>query len=537
MRFGRVPLAELEGAILAHSHRLSDGKRIAKGTRLGPSDVARLRADGVVELIAAVLDVGDLPEDEAARRIGEALQNGPIRADTAATGRVNLFARMAGVFRADRSIVDALNRIHPGITLATLPDYASVAEGDMVATVKIIPLAVPGSAVETAVRQSASSEPIALRPYRARRVRLVQTTLPGIKASVLDKTARITAERLSRSGSTIIEERRCRHDEADLAAVLSERTPADLVLVFGASAVIDPGDVLPAAIRRAGGIVDQLGMPVDPGNLLLFGRLHEAPIVGAPGCARSVKENGFDWILNRLIADIEVSTEDITGLGVGGLLMEIPSRPQPRDAPTPLPPPRVAAVVLGAGRSTRMGGPNKLLATFSGVPLIRRSVETAIASQASEVVVVVGHRADVMRRALEGLDVKIVENPDHADGLSTSVRLGVREIGSSADGVLMMLADQPLLESVHLDALIEAFRPLGEGSIVLATSKGKRGNPVVLTTRFAADIEMLRGDVGARAIVAANEELVTEVELGAAAAIDVDTPEALAAAGGVLPIE
>lgn len=197
-------------------------------------------------------------------------------------------------------------------------------------------------------------------------------------------------------------------------------------------------------------------------------------------------------------------------------------------------PPRVAVLVLAAGRSTRMGGPNKLLATFDGVPLVRRSVETALRSRAERVLVILGHDRDCMRTALDGLGARALENPAYADGMSTSLRLGFEAIGPQADGVLVMLADQPALDPAHLDALIGAFAAEGPGSIVVATGGGERGNPVVLSSRFASGIAAIRGDRGARDLIAANAPLVREVEIGPAALIDVDTPDLLQAAGGLL---
>ena len=331
MIFGEVALADAEGAILAHSKALDRG-RLKKGTRLSADDVARLREAGIATVVAARLEPGDLTEDEAAAAIGAALAGAGVRAGAAATGRVNLFAEPAGLFLPDRRVVDALNAIDPGITLATLAEHAPVDAGQMVATVKIIPLAVPGAAVDRAVQLVAERAAFRLAPFAARRVALIQTELPGVKPSVLDKTRRATEARLALSGSTISEEIRCAHDTVALRDALEGLGPADITLVFGASAVIDAGDVIPAAIVAAGGAVDHLGMPVDPGNLLLLGRLEGRPVLGAPGCARSPKENGFDWVLNRLLADLAVSGEDIRRMGVGGLLMEIASRPQPREA-------------------------------------------------------------------------------------------------------------------------------------------------------------------------------------------------------------
>ena len=119
--------------------------------------------------------------------------------------------------------------------------------------------------------------------------------------------------------------------EAVADAIKDLLAASDMAIVFGASAMCDFDDVIPAAIRAAGGEVIRAGMPVDPGNLMVLGRIGGKTVIGAPGCARSPKENGFDWVLDRLLAGIDVTGRDIAGMGVGGLLMEIASRPQPRE--------------------------------------------------------------------------------------------------------------------------------------------------------------------------------------------------------------
>ena len=197
--------------------------------------------------------------------------------------------------------------------------------------------------------------------------------------------------------------------------------------------------------------------------------------------------------------------------------------------------PVVDVVILAAGRSSRMGGPNKLLATFDGVPLVRRSAETALASGARHVRVVVGHMRAEIGAALAGLDVSIIENPAYADGLSTSLKAGFAEaVAAGADGVLVMLADQPQLEPADLDRLIAAFAPEGRGAIVAAADGGKRRNPVLLSAGFADEIAAIAGDVGAQSVIAAHPDVLVTVEIGAAASVDVDTPEAMRAAGGAI---
>jgi molybdenum cofactor cytidylyltransferase len=275
-------------------------------------------------------------------------------------------------------------------------------------------------------------------------------------------------------------------------------------------------------------------MPVDPGNLMVLGRLGEKPVIGAPGCARSPKENGFDWVLDRVTAGLEVTAADIAGMGVGGLLMEIPTRPQPRELPSPSVAAKVYAVVLAAGRSSRMGGPNKLMAHFSGKPMIRLTAERALASKVSGVVVVTGHQASRIREVLDGLDIGIAHNPDFASGLASSLKAGIAAIPGHAAGALILLGDMPAVSSADLDRLVSAFRKAGGQAIVRATHEGKRGNPVILPRGLFGAVAQLEGDTGARHLVEAGLMPVVDVEIGEGAAIDVDTRDALESAGGVL---
>ncbi|SMF68769.1 molybdenum cofactor cytidylyltransferase [Xaviernesmea oryzae] len=542
MRYGTFELGEAEGTVLAHSIRLPSG-RVPKGQVLSQDDIARLSEEGVVSVVAVRLDPGDMLEDEAAATIAGAIAPDNLRFSEATTGRVNIYARVDGLFVADRAVVDALNRIDPAITLACLADHVAVRAGDMVATVKIIPLAVGGDKVAQAVSLLSEAVAFEVKTFRPRAVTLVATELPSLKASVMDRTARLLEQRLAPSGSRLIKEIRIPHSADRLTEVLRELKSREIdepamVIVFGASAVADADDVIPAAIRRAGGEVEQVGMPVDPGNLLVLGRIGEVPVLGAPGCARSPKENGFDWVLNRLMAGETPTSFDITGMGVGGLLMEIPTRPRPRDATAEKKVTlSVGALLLAAGQARRMGkeGPHKLLAEFGGVPLVRRSAEVLSASQASPVVAVTGHRREEIEAALAGLDIPLHFNSGYASGMAGSLVTGFSapELAEK-DGILVMLADMPGVTTDHVNMLIGAFREAGGGVVVRSVSEGKRGNPIILP-RVAYDAVLrLEGDVGARAIIENSGLSVIDVDIGPAAHLDVDTPEAVTAAGGVL---
>ncbi len=530
MKFGAVGPKDALGATAVHTIRQGN-LVLKKGTPIGPAEVAALQAAGIADIVVARLEPGDVGEDVAAAEIAKAVAGEGVHVDRAFTGRANLFAQVPGVLVVDKDAIDRLNRVDEAITFATLPAYKPVVAGEMIATVKIIPFAVAGSARNAALA-GVTKPLLRVAPYRIRKVGVVSTVLPGLATKVIEKTLQITAERLAPAGATIVAERRVPHERAALARALDEvlKAGAELAIVFGASAIADRRDVIPAALEAIGGRIEHFGMPVDPGNLLLIGAAGGRPVLGAPGCARSPKENGFDWVLMRLLAGLPVPRQDITGLGVGGLLMEIVTRPQPREEPVPEKGRNIAAVVLAAGRSSRMGGPNKLLAEIAGRPLIRIVVERALGSRARPIVVVTGHQRERVEAALAGLSVKFVHNPNFAEGLGTSLKAGIAALSAEVDGAIVCLGDMPQVDAALIDRMISAFDPAMGALVVVPTIDGKRGNPVVWSRRFFPDLMTVEGDVGARHLIGRYSEVVAEVPLaGAAAFTDVDTPEALQA--------
>ncbi|SMX36391.1 molybdopterin-binding protein [Maliponia aquimaris] len=330
MKFGAVPLDEAGGAVLAHSVALSKG-RLRKGRVLTAEDLETLRAEGLTEVIVARLEPGDMGEDAAAARLASALVPDPARAGLrigkASTGRVNLHAEAPGVIEVLADRIHALNALHPMITVATVPRWQRVAAGGMVATVKIISYAVPEAALEAACL--AGQGALRLRPVVCRTAQLIQTAVDAGETG--DKGQAVTQERLDRLGVEIGPQMVVPHRIGPLAEAVAAST-ADAVLILTGSATSDLHDVAPEAVRRAGGTVTHFGMPVDPGNLLFFGDLQGRPVIGLPGCARSPALNGADWVLERLLCGVPVTSGDIAGMGVGGLLKEIPVRGRLREA-------------------------------------------------------------------------------------------------------------------------------------------------------------------------------------------------------------
>jgi molybdenum cofactor cytidylyltransferase len=542
MKFGALPLAEAEGAILAHSHTLPGpgrGTTLRKGRRLSAEDVKALAGAGYTRVTAARLDADDIHEDEAAALLAAAGAGGGLSMSHPFTGRANLFATQRGVASIDRARLDRINLIDEALTVATVPPYDVVEAKQMVATVKIIPFSVKRSVVESAIAIAREGGPLfRVAGFVAQDVALIQTTLPGLKPSVIEKTVAIIRGRVESLGSRLIGETRSAHEPRAVAEAIgaARGRGATLILIAGASAITDRRDVVPQGIVDAGGVIDHFGMPVDPGNLLLLARLDSVPVLGLPGCVRSPKFNGFDWVLQRLLAGIAVTGRDVMLMGAGGLLSEIPSRPMPRAAPPPADieaprAPRIAAIVLAAGQSRRMGAINKLLADLDGVPMLLRAVDSALASRASPVIVVTGHEAERVREALgRKRKIMIVHNPDYAEGLSTSLARGLAAVPEGCDGAIVCLGDMPRVKAQHLDRLIDAFNPVEGRAICVPTYAGKRGNPVLFARRFFGEMGGIAGDVGARHLIGEHGELVAEIEMGdEGVLIDVDSPDALVA--------
>jgi len=331
MRFGPVPLDEAEGAVLAHSEAVK-GARLRKGEVLTADQIAALKAGGLREVIVARLDPGDVAEDAAAARLAAALvpeaEAAGLIVEAPFTGRVNIRASGPGVVRVDAGAISRINAVDPMITVATVPEWQRVVDRTMVATVKIISYAVPEAALDAAC--VAGCDALARMAPVMGTADLIVTETSGMPASPGDKGISAVWDRVARLGMACGVLRIVPHEDGAVAEAIAGLA-GEMVLILTGSATSDIDDVVPSAIRAAGGQVERFGMPVDPGNLLVLGRIGDRPVIGLPGCARSPALNGADWVLERVACAVPVTAADIAAMGVGGLLKEIPTRPQPRD--------------------------------------------------------------------------------------------------------------------------------------------------------------------------------------------------------------
>ena len=526
MYLGEVDLEQALGAILVHTLRL--GKTVLKkGSVLQTQDLIDLKNHQISKVTVARLQEGDIPEDEAALRVAHSLTTENIRLSPPFTGRVNLFSQVKGLMTLNQTRIDKINAVDEAVTIATLPNATVVDVDDMVATIKIIPYSASQESVTRIEFLSSHEKTMRVFPFPSTRVGLIQTHQAGFKLSLLEKTLRLTQQRLAALDATLEIERRCPHDvESVTEALEGVLTQAlDLILIMGSSAIADRRDIIPAALTALKGRIIHFGMPVDPGNLLLVGESRQGtPIIGLPSCARSPQRNGLDWILERLIARAPLTSEIIAAMGVGGLLLNAPPVVKPTRPP-------IGALLLAAGESRRMGQNNKLLMTIDSIPIVVRTFDNILDSQADPIVVVLGYQAreieetlkDHLKRAqLQGKTVLLTINPCFQEGIGSSARWGMSRLPEGCAGVLICLGDMPWVSGTLMDQLIESFD--SEAAAVVPMVGNRQGNPLLWGAQAFQGLRSLQGDKGGRLLLERNEPTIRRVQTDPRVLIDIDTP-------------
>lgn len=549
--FGEFSPADAVGIMLAHSLRVAlktgDELRLRKGHRLTLDDVTLLQEAGIRHVIGAHLAPDSVEENTAAERIAQHLAGTHTVTRPPHAGRGNLHADCTGILVIDAPRVIEANRLDESIAIGTLPPWSLVRTGQVIATVKIIPCGVPHALLEACCAKLTPA-PLHIAKLQPRRAALIVTELPGLREKSLASTIAVTRQRLESLGSRLALELRCHHSTTAIKSALHQARAAgcDLILISGAAGTKDRRDLVPQAIIATGGQIERFGTPVEPGNMLLLARLNHCPVLVLPGCARSRRLNGLDWVLQRLLANLPLGPDEFAAMGIGGLIRHSPGiypepasdtdepdnepvRPAPRPTPPPAPTsPHVAILVMAAGRSQRMGR-QKLLEPFEGIPLIQRAVQAACAARAPTVQVVLGSHADEMWPIIDATRATYTLNPDYAHGMASSLCHGVATLPQEVDAVLIMLADMPHINAQHLDQMIGFYEQHAQTApIIVPVHAGRRGNPVLWPRRLFQKIMQLNGDQGARHLLEHHADEVLSLDVDDPTIfLDIDTPQDL----------
>ena len=490
------------GHLSVHAIR-TDHFKIKKGSFISDEDATALKNTGITEIICAVAEEDDVHEDEACNYLASFLKTDNVVTSLASTGRINFTCQSLGLLRYDADRLKQINLIDEGITLALVQHNQLLASGDMIATLKIIPFFVSRHSLERVADILRQIQLFSFHPLSSKKARLIQTRFDHQSVSIFEATSAVTHERLFKLGSVLDQTDVIEHSKSALKVKLSEAcsSDADLILISGASAIAHRDDLIPSTLVEIGGSVDHFGLAVDPGNLLMLGHFQDKLVIGMPGCARSPKLNGFDWILHLFFADLTIDKHELASMSAGGLLMEIASRPLPRSLSSNKPrKPHIEAVLLAAGLSSRMGDVNKLTLDVHGTPLIRRVADTIRQSNVDGLTIVLGHDAENVSKALDGINARFLFNPDYSSGQSSTVRYGLDYLPQIATDMMVFLGDMPLVTPDVVNALIESHLSLSDrwSKITLPSVKNQRGNPVIWGEAFFDEIKSLTGDSGAR---------------------------------------
>ena len=537
MFFASYDCGSAEGVILAHTIRIP-GRTLKKGRVLSVDDLDDLQINGISHISGVRLEVDDVDENQAALEVARALAGPLLEVGKPVAGRCYLYAQRDGLAQIRREVIDSINLCDAGIFIATLSEHAECLQQQAVASIKVIPFAIARRQLDVCLELAGTTaDTLSLQAYQPCSVALILTETPGLKESLLDSTSRVTRERVTAVGGSIVFERRCGHSVDQVSAALAEALAAEigLVLICGASITVDPADIIPSAIVKQGGTVDHFGMPVEPGNMLLLAHIDGCPVVNLPGCSRSPKLNGLDWVMQRMAAGLPLGKAEILSMGVGGLIKDISHRWRMREQANLIEQfqssHKVAALVLGAGRSSRMGEKNKLLARVGGIAMLQRAVDAALTAEVVSTTVVTGCQAQEVHNLLRGREVNFVHNADYLSGLASSLKAGLRALPGDIDGVIILLADMPFINSAHINELLAEFDPATERDIVAPIREGRLGNPIIWSARYIPAMMKLSGDRGARPLLDEFAANVWEVPMGDDAIfMDVDTPSALAEA-------
>lgn len=534
MIFDRFDCDAAEGIILAHTIR-TPGKTFKKGRVLSSDDLLEIQSNCIEQVSGVRLESGDVDEDQAALELARALAGPFLRIGKAVAGRCNLYADCDGLANIEREVIDGINLCDSGIVVATLSERAECVQQQAVASIKVIPFAVSREQLDEALGVAAGGvSAIGLTPYQSMSTVLILTETTGLKESLLDSTSRVTRERIESLGGKLVSEARCGHTIEELGSALRsvQGVTPELILICGASITVDKADIIPSAIVNCGGTIDHFGMPVEPGNMLLLAHIGNCPVINLPGCSRSPKLNGLDWVMQRLAAGMPLGKKEILSMGVGGLIKDISHRWRMREQAMLIEQfqsqHKVAAIVLAAGRSSRMGEQQKQLASVGGIPMIRRVVDALMKSEILSTTVVTGACSEGVVQELRNCKVSVVHNADYRDGIASSLKRGLSSLPEGIDGVMILLADMPFIAATHINELLAEFNPATERDIVAPIREGRLGNPVIWSTRYVPAMMKLNGDRGARLLLDEFAANVWEVPMGDDAIfMDVDTLEEL----------
>ena len=295
------------------------GAAFKRGHMITQEDIPKLLNIGKQHVFIWEENAGEIHEEDAARRLSQMTTVNGAHYGSISEGKVQMFADQDGMFRVDKALLAAVNRIGD-ITITTLPDHYPVKAGDRLASMRIVPLVTEERQIAEAEALCAGKQLYDLRPFKPLKVGIIITGSEIYHGRIKDKFERVARAKLAHYPAEILGVHVC-DDELDMIvgagrALLAEGAE---LLIFSGGMSVDPDDLTPSAIREMGAEIISYGVPSQPGNMTLVAYLDQAALLGVPGAAISRPTTMFDVLLPQIFCGDPLTKDDLIRLGEGGL--------------------------------------------------------------------------------------------------------------------------------------------------------------------------------------------------------------------------
>ena len=295
------------------------GAAFKRGHVITQEDIPKLLDIGKQHVFIWEENAGEIHEEDAARRLSQMTTVNGAHYGSISEGKVQLFADQDGMFRVDKALLAAVNRIGD-ITITTLPDHYPVKAGDRLASMRIVPLVTEERQIAEAEALCADKQLYDLRPFKPLKVGIIITGSEIYHGRIKDKFERVARAKLAHYPAEILGVHVC-DDELDMIVGAGRTLLAEgaELLIFSGGMSVDPDDLTPSAIREMGAEIVSYGVPSQPGNMTLVAYLDQAALLGVPGAAISRPTTMFDVLLPQIFCGDPLTKDDLIRLGEGGL--------------------------------------------------------------------------------------------------------------------------------------------------------------------------------------------------------------------------
>ncbi|MGD9638572.1 MAG: NTP transferase domain-containing protein [Alphaproteobacteria bacterium] len=491
MEFKDFPLHDALGVVTATCIALGEDNSIPAGKILDYTDVAMLKSAGYHFVCGAKIVSSDLLKNTAIVKLASAIAGNDTAYRIDDNGRCFIYAAKNGLANIDTERVERFNRSGQEVILATIPPFSQVSSGQMLAAVSLIPPAISEDNIEKYLKTTLGLGSIVnIAPYKPKKVYFIQSFLSQTNEDNEQAVLANIAARVASFGATVVEQSRCEHLKEEIYQALSNAlaSNAEIIIFSGAFANYHKDDVIVKVLEEASFEVDNFFVPNFPGeNILIANYKKYKKIIVLPDNCNKADYSAIDLILRRVMADCSVTYDSLIKTGAGGLLTKEAWQPVALDKIENLVKievddnkEKIAVVILAAGKGARMMGDNKLLYELEdGKTIISNTVDAALKSKASPVVVVTGFEEDLITEELKDKDVIIIKNNDFTSGVSTSIKTGLEVLNQAINGAVILPGDMPFVTPEQINRLIEKFDPLDKKAVCVSTSKKVKSNPIL----------------------------------------------------------